>query len=112
MSAYCRRSTSTAEVAELLGVRRNRMEVSVTIDLSVVPQGKHVEQMRSAAGSLTDDSASVQVTRPRTSPRQICARFTVPDARQGDVVGRIGRQFWQVEDYQYSRIGFSRRAGR
>ena len=76
----------------ILVVHRKSMEVSVTIDLSVVPQAKHVEQMRSAARSLTNDRSSVQVTCPPTAPRQICARFSVPDARQGDVVGRIGRQ--------------------
>jgi hypothetical protein len=84
------------------------MEVSVTIHLSVLPQHKHEEQMRSAAISLTDEPSSVQVTCPPSSPKQICARFTVPDARQEDVVDRIGRRFWQVEDYEDSSIGFSR----
>ena len=84
------------------------MEVSVTIRLSVLPQDKHVEQMRSAAISLTDEPNSVQVTCPPPPPMQICARFTVPDARQEEVVDRIGRRFWQVEDYLDTSIGFSR----
>src|SRR5438445_268616 len=84
------------------------MQVFVTIDLSITPQQRHVEQMRSAARSLTDDLDSVQVTCPSDSPKQIKARFTVPDARQVDVVDWIGRAFWQVEDYQDSSIGFSR----
>jgi len=88
------------------------MEVSVTIDLSVVPGEKHVAQMRSAADALTDDPKSVQVNCPKPSPKQLCAQFSVPDARQEDVVDRIGRQFWQVENYNDSRIGFSRRAVR
>src|SRR3954462_14584470 len=88
------------------------MEISVTIDLAVVPEKRHVAQMRSAAISLTDDPKSVQVSCPPSSPKQICARFSVPDARQDEVVDRIGRRFWDVENYNHSRIGFSRRAGR
>jgi len=93
-------------------VRRDRMDVSVTIDLSVPPQEEHVAAMRQAARSLTDDPSSVRVSCPTTSPRQVCAHFTVPDARQEDVVDRIGRRFWQVDDYQDSSIGFSRRRTR
>src|SRR5436309_5714386 len=88
------------------------MEVSVTIDLSVAPEKKHVAQMRSAAVSLTDDPDSIQVSCPPASPKQICAQFSVADARQADVVDRIGRRFWQVENYNDCRIGFSRRARR
>jgi hypothetical protein len=84
------------------------MQVRVTITLSIVPQNKHFEQMRSAAGCLTDDPSSVRVSYPLASPKQVRAEFTVPNARQHDVVDRIGRQFWQVEDYQDSWIGFSR----
>ena len=83
------------------------MEVSVTIDLSVDPQSKHVEQMQSAARSLTDNLSSVRVTCPPAAPKEICAVFSIPKARQIDVVDMIGRRFWQVEDYQDSSIGFS-----
>ena len=88
------------------------MDVSVTVDLSVEPQEKHVAQMRSAALSVTDNPDSVHVTCSSNSPKQICARFSVPDAPQGEVVGRIGRQFWNVENYNDSSIGFSRAAKR
>src|SRR5258706_14067769 len=88
------------------------MEVSVTIALSVVPEEKHVAQMGSAARALTDDPKNVRVDCPRTSPKLIRARFSVPDARQADVVDRIARQFWNVENYDNSSIGFSRRAAR
>lgn len=84
------------------------MNVSVSIDLSVPPQEKHVAAMRHAAGSLTDDPSSVRVI----WLKQICAHFTVPDARQEDVVDRIGRRFWQVENYCDSSIGFSRKPTR
>ena len=83
------------------------MNVFVTIDLTVPPQKKHVAQMQSAARSLTNHLGSVQVTCPTESPKKICVRFTVPDARQSDVVDRIGRQFWQVDNYDNSSIGFS-----
>ena len=84
------------------------MEVSVTIRLSVPPQDKHMEQMQSAAFSLTDVPASMQVTCSPSSPKEVTACFTVPDARQEDVVDRIGRAFWQVEDYSDCSIGFYR----
>jgi hypothetical protein len=88
------------------------MEVSVTVDLSVEPQERHLAQMRSAACSLTDDPGSVEVICSSTSPRTVRARFSVPDAREGDVIDRIGRQFWQVENFNDSSIGFSRPARR
>jgi len=84
------------------------MQVSVTIDLSVMPESRHLEQMRSAAVSLSDDSSSVRVACLPDAPRKIEAQFSIPDARQIDVVDRIGRRFWQVEDYRDSSIGFSR----
>ncbi|MBX3732959.1 MAG: hypothetical protein KF791_10235 [Verrucomicrobiae bacterium] len=83
------------------------MNAFVTIDLSVVAQPKHVAQMESAARALTNDPGSVQVTCPPESPKRVWAKFSVPDARQADVVDRIGRGFWQVEDYNDSSIGFS-----
>src|SRR2546422_186631 len=98
--------TASNRISSLRDAFYNSMEVSVTIRLSVVPQHKHEEQMRSAARSLTNDPRSVRVNCPAASSKQICARFTVPDARQADVVDRIGRQFWQVQDYQDSSIGF------
>jgi len=83
------------------------MNVFVTIDLSVAPQPKHIAQMQVAARALTDDKDSVEVTCPLESPKRIQARFSVPDARQVDVVDRIGRQFWQVDNYNHSSIGFA-----
>ena len=83
------------------------MMLSVTIDLSVAPQDKHMEQMKAAALALTNDSSSVRVICPRELPKRICAAFTMLDARQADVVDRIGRQFWQVDNYNDSSIGFS-----
>ncbi|MEI6782550.1 MAG: hypothetical protein WCQ21_16705, partial [Verrucomicrobiota bacterium] len=90
-----------------VGCRKN-MEVSITVYLSVEAQDKHLVQMQSAALSTTDDPKSVRVIYSSRLAKQICVQFTVPDARQADVVGQIGRQFWNVENYNDSCIGFSR----
>jgi len=82
------------------------MNASVKIELSVAPEEKHFAQMRDAAEALTDNPESVQVTHSPESPKKICACFSMPHARQGDVVDRIGRQFWQVDNYNDSSIGF------
>jgi len=84
------------------------MDVRVTIDLSVAAQEKHFEQMRAAAFYLTADKSSVRVSHPSDDPKRLVAAFTVPTARQIDVVDRIGRQFWYVEDYRDSSISFLR----
>jgi len=88
------------------------MNVSVTIKLTVPAVAKHVQQVREAAAGLSDSSSSVEVVRLPDEPRSLQVRFTVPDARQEDVVDRIGRQFWNVEDYSTSAIGFGPRRRR
>jgi hypothetical protein len=82
------------------------MDVCVAIELSVTPGDHHVQQMKSAALYLTDDKSSVQVKCPPDSSKQAVAQFTIPKARQMDVVDRIGKAFWCVEDYQNCRIWF------
>lgn len=84
------------------------MKVSVTIDLTVPAQEKHWAQMRRAATILTDAASSVEVTQPSDHPKRLVATFSVPTARQGDVVDHIGREFWNwIENYSDSSIGFS-----
>jgi hypothetical protein len=82
------------------------MPVRVTVDLSIDAQDKHFEQMRAAASYLTDDKSRVQVSHPSDDPKKLLAEFTVPKARQIDVVDWIGRKFWIVEDYQTCSICF------
>ena len=65
-----------------------------------------MEQMKAAALALTNDSSSVRVICPRELPKRICAAFTMLDARQADVVDRIGRQFWQVDTTTTQVSGF------
>jgi hypothetical protein len=83
------------------------MKVTVTIDLTVPALRKHWRQMRVAAKVLTDAKNSVQVSQPVGSPKRLAVSFTVPKARQADVVDGIARQFWYwIEDYSDSSIGF------
>ena len=69
--------------------------------------------MRQAAEALTNAKSSFQVSQPAGDPKRLTARFTVPEARQADIVDHIGRKFWDyIEDYADSSIGFSSGARR
>src|ERR1035441_4006490 len=83
------------------------MKVTVTIDLTVPALKKHWRQMRKAARVLTDARNSVQVSQPAGNPKRLMVSFSMPKARQADVVDGIARQFWHwMEDYSDSSIGF------
>ena len=89
------------------------MTASVTITLTVPAVEKHWQQMRHAAHALTDVQSSIEVSQSAENPKRLTARFSVPDARQEDVVDRIGREFWRwMEDYSDSSIGFGPRKRR
>jgi hypothetical protein len=76
------------------------MTASLTITLNVPAVEKHCQQMRHAAHALTDVQSSIEVSQSAENPKRLTARFSVPDARQEDVVDRIGREFWRwMEDY-------------
>src|SRR5258708_7058107 len=84
------------------------MTASVTIKFTVPAAEKHLGQMQKAAGLLTDSQSSVEVFQPADDPKKLTARFSVPEAREADIVDEIGRGFWDfVEDYSDSSIGFS-----
>src|ERR1035441_7354778 len=84
------------------------MKVTVTIDLTVPALKKHWRQMRKAARVLTDAKNSVQVSQPAGNPKRLAVSFSIPKARQADVVDGIARQFWHwIEDYSDSSIGFA-----
>ncbi len=83
------------------------MNVRVAIDFTVPVAEKHWHQMQQSAEMLTDTKSSVRVSQPRDNPRRLVVDFTIPKARQGDVVDRIGLEFWNwIEDYSDSSIGF------
>jgi hypothetical protein len=60
------------------------MNVHVPIDFTVPTTG--------VAEILTDTKSSVRVSQPRDNPRRLVVDLTIPKARQGDVVDRIGRE--------------------
>jgi hypothetical protein len=82
------------------------MYVQVEIKLDVKPTSIHHEAMRTTALSLTNDKNSVYIVTPEGHDEVIIAEFTIPKARQMDVVDNIGRSFWFVENYQDSAIRF------
>jgi len=86
------------------------MDVRVQVDLSVAPAKTHLAEMRSAADSLTDDRKSVRVSVPEDKPKSMIASFTIPKARQSDVVDKIMRRFALfMEDYQNQTAWFPRK---
>ncbi|MDD2455623.1 MAG: hypothetical protein PHE10_04750 [Kiritimatiellae bacterium] len=80
------------------------MKVRVYVTLSVEPANRHSDAMRSSASSRTDDKASVSVFTAKGDSRTLVAEFTVPKARQMDVVDRIVQEF---EDFVPDAIDFS-----
>ena len=82
------------------------MHVCVEVHLSVRPTEKHREQARSAASYLTDNDESVRISFPRRTPKRVLAEVTIPKARQIDVVDRIAKAFWDVDDYGTCTIWF------
>ena len=76
------------------------MKVTVTIDLTIPALKKHWEQMRGAARFLNHAKTSVRVSQPPGNPKRLVVSFSVPKARQADVVDGIAHQFrhW-MEDY-------------
>ncbi len=88
------------------------MKVFVTIKLTVPAVAKHLQEVRKAAEGLTDSRGSVEVAQLAGDPTSVEVQFTVPDARQEDVVDQLGRQFWNVPDYSTSSIGFGPRQRR
>ncbi|MCP4699029.1 MAG: hypothetical protein GY862_19575 [Gammaproteobacteria bacterium] len=82
------------------------MNVKIEISLDVSPSGRHEEQARNIAEHLADDKSRVMVfAHPRRS-KMLVAEFTIKKARQIDVVDKIGKSFWDVEDYNDSSIAF------
>ena len=64
--------------------------------------------MRGAMRVLADAKNSVLVSQPVGNPKRLAVSFSVPKARQADVVDGIARPFWHwIEDYSDSSIGFA-----
>lgn len=83
------------------------MEVRVQVNLTVMPAEKHLAEMWSAANLLTDDRKSVRVSIPSDEPMSMVAAFTIPKARQMDVVDKIMRTFSLfMDDYGDQTVWF------
>ena len=86
------------------------MDVRVQIDLSIPASEKHTACMHSAANLLTSDRDSVQVSIPPDNPKAVLAAFTIPKAREMDVVDKIMRECAMVmEDYEDQTVWFPKK---
>lgn len=68
--------------------------------------------MRSVANYLSNDKVSVQISESPGDARYLIARFTIPTARQVDVVDSIGRSFHEVDNVSNLSIHFPRKRRR
>ena len=87
-----------------------QMDVRVQIDLSVSPADKHIEELRSSARYLSNDRESVHVSVHPDKPESMLAAFTIPRAREMDVVDKIMRECaMSMEDYQDQTVWFPKK---
>jgi len=87
------------------------MDVRIQVDLSVEPAKKHLTEMRLAADSLTDDRKSVKVSVPTDAPKSMIAAFTIPKARQIDVIDNIMETFsLYMDDYEDQTVWFPKKS--
>jgi DNA-binding MarR family transcriptional regulator len=83
------------------------MNVKVQIELSTSATQIDQDEMREAAGYCTDDERNIVVYIPEGNPKTIVAEFTIPKARQMDVVDGIYRRFSRtLRHYGQSSISF------
>lgn len=80
------------------------MKVHIYVTLSVTPTEKHIEEMTFCASRRTDNKDSVSVFVYPEDSKTLVAEFTVPKARQMEVVDRIVQAF---EDFVPDAIDFS-----
>ena len=88
------------------------MNVKVEILLTQLPTIHEEQHVCEVAELLTNDPESVEITVVSKTSPAIIAEFTIPNARQIDVVDRIGRAFWDIEHYSTSNISFPKRRAR
>jgi len=83
------------------------MHVRVQVELTAPARETHLREMLSAAVRLTDDRESVRTSVVVDDPRAMLAEFTMPKARQMDVIDKIGHTFALfMEDYSTQLIWF------
>ena len=86
------------------------MKVCSEVELTALGAAKHLRVMRSAAEHMTDDQSSVRAWVDQEKPRSVFAEFTMPRARQMDVVDKIMHEFaLYMEDYGTQSLWFPHR---
>lgn len=87
------------------------MKVIVYIELSVAVGKRHLSEMQAAAQRFADNKDSLVVSVDPDDNNVAIAEFTMPKARQMDVVDRIMRRFAQnMPDYETQSVGFPKSA--
>ena len=86
--------------------KRPSMKACVQVYLTKEPVERHKEAMRFAADMMTDDRDSVSVS-VFEGEAALIAEFTMPKAREMDVVEKIGRAFaMDMHDYDTQKVSF------
>jgi hypothetical protein len=89
------------------------MNVKVEIKLCTNPEKQNYDEMYNAAESLTNDVESIMIYQPKRPKNTLVAEFTIKNARQIDIVDRIGKEFsYNLEDYLDSSISFPKKISR
>jgi len=86
------------------------MNVKMKIKFCSTPKKQDFDGMYNAAESLTNDTDSVIIYQHKGPENALVAEFTINEARQIDVVDRIGKEFsYNLEDYLDSSISFPKK---
>ena len=84
-----------------------QMKVRAEVELTAPGAAKHLHEMKSAAERMTDHQSSVRAWVDKEKPKSVFAEFTMPRARQMDVVDRIMHEFaLYMEDYSTQSLWF------
>lgn len=77
------------------------------IELTTPSAAKHLREMKSAAERMSDDLSSVRGWVEKEKPKSVFAEFTMPRARQRDIVDRTMHEFaLYMEDYNTQSVWF------
>lgn len=83
------------------------MKVCAEVELTALGTAKHLREMKAAAERMADDRSSVRAWVDKEKPKSVFVEFTMPRARQMDVVDRIMHEFTlYMEDYSTQSLWF------
>ncbi|MBN3909418.1 MAG: hypothetical protein HWQ35_23590 [Nostoc sp. NMS1] len=88
------------------------MDVEYKILLSSPPVTEHLDSVKMAASSLTNNQQSIKIqVKKEGKYSALITKFTMKNAAQYKVVDEIDKEFkfwiWHFEDYEDSTISFS-----